>query len=279
MSVESVRQRLVTAVLVILPLLVVIFLLPRIFGVLLLAAMALAGAWEWGAFFDPLSQLRRGLLVLAVAAGMALAWYVGAAAVMPILWVAVAWWVVAFVWLLRFPTPIPAWLILMGSFLVLIPGWLALAQLQLHGGPPFNADSQINDGPQWLTFFFVLIAAADSGAYFTGRAFGKTRLAPNVSPGKTWEGAIGGLIFAGVIASLAAIWFGLSPVFLVSLCLAVTMASIVGDLTISMFKRHAGLKDSGRLFPGHGGVLDRIDSISAGGPLFVIGLGWFQRIA
>ena len=278
MPAEGVKQRLVTAVLVIVPLVAAIFLLPRIYGVVLLAAMALAGAWEWGAFFSRVTVQRRIILVIAVAAGMALAWFAGAGAVVPILWFAVAWWLIAFIWLMRFPTPVPAWLILLGCFLVLIPGWLALAELQLRGGPGMIAGTAVNAGPQWLMFFFLLIAAADSGAYFTGKAIGRTRLAPNVSPGKTWEGALGGLVFAGLIAALGAYWFGLSPVFLVSLCFSVALVSIVGDLTISMFKRNAGLKDSGRLFPGHGGVLDRIDSISAGAPLFVIGLGWSNHI-
>ncbi len=249
-----------------LPLAAVLFLTPRIYGVLLLCILVLAGAWEWAGFLGDVGRRVRIGYVALIGAGMAAAWFAGPVAMMPVLWFAMGWWLVAFVWLLRFPTPVPVWLVLAGGVFVLVPGWLAVATLQYASGP------------QWLMFFLILIASADSGAYFIGKSCGRTRLAPRVSPGKTWEGAGGGLLFVVVIALAGAFWFPLPPVFLVSLSLAVAMASIVGDLTISMFKRNAGLKDSGRLFPGHGGILDRIDSMSAGAPLFVIGLGWINHI-
>jgi len=264
--VEGVRQRLITALLAVIPLIGVVFLLPRTYGAVLLALMALGGAWEWAGFFQTVSNARRAAYVVLIGIGLGVVWVTAFDFVLPVSWVAMGWWLIAFIWLLRFPTPVPTWLVLIGGMFVLIPGWLALAALH------------IVRGPQWLAFFFVLIAAADSGAYFAGKGIGQTRLAPNVSPGKTWEGAGGGLVFGSGIAALGAVWFGVPLVFLVSLSLAVCLLSIVGDLTISMFKRNAGLKDSGGLFPGHGGVLDRIDSISAGAPLFVIGLGWSQHI-
>ena len=114
--------------------------------------------------------------------------------------------------------------------------------------------------------------AADTGAYFAGHRFGRVKLAPRVSPGKTWEGVIGGMLLA-LLASLAgAAWFEQPPLAFAAVGLAAAAFSVVGDLTESMLKRSAGVKDSGHLLPGHGGMLDRLDSIAAGAPLFVFGL-------
>jgi phosphatidate cytidylyltransferase len=132
-------------------------------------------------------------------------------------------------------------------------------------------------GPLKLLFFLFIIFAADTGAYFAGRRFGKRKLAPNISPGKTVEGALGGLLLAGVWALLAGTYvFAPAGALQVALLLLLTMivaaVSIVGDLTESMFKRVAGIKDSGNILPGHGGILDRVDSILAGAPVMVLGL-------
>jgi phosphatidate cytidylyltransferase len=124
-------------------------------------------------------------------------------------------------------------------------------------------------GPKWVLFALVLIWAADIGAFFVGRRFGRTRLAPNVSPGKTWEGVVGGLVASALVAALGSGLFGQPPLWFVPLCLAVVAFSIVGDLTESLLKRFAGLKDSGSLFPGHGGVMDRIDSVTGAAPILL----------
>ena len=118
--------------------------------------------------------------------------------------------------------------------------------------------------------------AADTGAFVAGKLFGRVKLAPQISPGKTWEGVIGGLLTVAVLAVAGAYLFDARVSVLVPFCLAVACASIVGDLTVSMFKRNAGLKDSGNLFPGHGGVLDRVDSVTAAVPLFVFALTWLE---
>jgi phosphatidate cytidylyltransferase len=123
-----------------------------------------------------------------------------------------------------------------------------------------------------VLFTLILVQMADIGAFFVGRRFGRHRLAPNVSPGKTWEGVIGGLIASSLVAILGSSRFGLPLVQFLPLCLAVVAFSIVGDLTESLLKRFAGLKDSGRLFPGHGGVMDRIDSITSAAPVLCFGL-------
>jgi phosphatidate cytidylyltransferase len=128
--------------------------------------------------------------------------------------------------------------------------------------------------PSYLVFVLVLVFAADIGAYFAGRNFGRLKLAPRVSPGKTWEGVLGGLVSAALVAVVGAYWFDLPLARFLPLCTAVAAVSIVGDLTESMFKRYVGLKDSSKLLPGHGGILDRIDSLTAATPVFALGLMW-----
>jgi len=120
----------------------------------------------------------------------------------------------------------------------------------------------------------LIVWMADIGAYFVGKGFGRVKLAPQISPGKTWEGVIGGLSAVMLLAAIASQVFEIDIAVLVPFCVAIAMISIVGDLAVSMFKRNAGVKDSGSLFPGHGGVLDRIDSVTAAAPLFAVALGW-----
>ena len=117
-----------------------------------------------------------------------------------------------------------------------------------------------------LLFALLVVWAADIGAYFVGKRFGRVKLAPNISPGKTWEGVLGGMLLS--------YWFEARLAALLPFCLGVAGVSIIGDLTVSMFKRTAGVKDSGKLFPGHGGVLDRIDSVAAAAPVFALGIAW-----
>jgi len=121
-------------------------------------------------------------------------------------------------------------------------------------------------------FVLILVWVADIGAYFVGGRYGRLRLAPAVSPGKTWEGVLGGVILATMIAVCGSLWFRIPLVLFVPLCLAAVAFSIVGDLTESLLKRFAGIKDSGRIFPGHGGVMDRIDSVTGAAPVLLFGL-------
>ena len=116
----------------------------------------------------------------------------------------------------------------------------------------------------------VVVWTADTGAWFTGRRFGRTRLAPHVSPGKTWEGVAGGVVAGAATGAAAAWWLGLAWSDLVPAAVLASGASVVGDLYESVAKRRAGVKDSGRLLPGHGGVLDRIDGLTAAAPVYAV---------
>jgi phosphatidate cytidylyltransferase len=127
-------------------------------------------------------------------------------------------------------------------------------------------------GAWLLLFVLAVIMAADVGAYFAGHRWGRLKLAPRISPGKTWEGVIGGLALSALVAWGGAVLLGWPVFTVIPLALGAAAFSVVGDLMESLLKRHSGLKDSGQILPGHGGVLDRIDSLTAGVPMFVLGL-------
>ncbi len=256
------RQRVVTALAAFAVLLIVLFALPPVAVKLVIASLILAAAWEWSGFLKLESSAARlayvGLIATLLAAVVGLA---DERAVESILKVALAWWLVALIWVFMFPTPIPKFAGWTCGALVLIPAYVAIISLY-------------SLQPALLLFVLVIVWAADIGAYFAGKHLGKVKLAPNISPGKTWEGVLGGLFLVTALVLLRAQWLEIDIVVLLPFCLAVAIISVIGDLTVSMFKRDAGVKDSGRLFPGHGGVLDRIDSVTAAAPLFALGISW-----
>ena len=255
------KQRFITAVIALAALAVVLFVLPSLYAELIIAVVVLAGAWEWSAFLKSHSLMLRVLYLIFIATLMAVAGFNWPDHANVVLQIATVWWVVAFGWTFLFPTPIPEVLRWFGGALVLVPLHLALVML-------YQAS------PSLLLFALLIVWAADIGAYFFGKRFGRVKLAPSISPGKTWEGVIGGLLLVVLLSVGRGLWFESNLAVLVPFCLAVAAISIIGDLTVSMFKRTAGVKDSGTLFPGHGGVLDRVDSIAAAAPLFALGLGW-----
>jgi len=265
-------QRIITAVVLVAVLLLVFFVLPPVAGLGVLGFFVVVAAWEWSGFLALHAlgpRLAYVAVLVALVAGLLL-FFPDRGALMPLLWLSLAWWLCAFIWVMRYPTPIRRDVGALCGILVIVPAWVGIVTLIEAG----------DSGPAYVLFVLALVWAADIGAYFVGRRWGRAKLAPSVSPGKTWEGVIGGLIAAAAAAACGALWFGESPLILVPLGLAVGAISVVGDLTVSMFKRNAGLKDSGNLFPGHGGVLDRVDSVTAAVPLFVfafVRLGLFQN--
>jgi phosphatidate cytidylyltransferase len=228
----------------------------------LLGGLWLAGAWEWAGFARLPAGGRIAYAAVLLAAGLAgYAWlddrWLGA-----LLLASLLWWLAALALVATYPRPLGLAFVASVGPLVLLPSFLLL--VRLHASPGAGAA---------LAFTaLVVVWAADVGAFFVGRTLGRTKLAPAVSPGKTWEGVTGGLLAAGIATGGAAYALGLPVPSLVVLGGVTALVSVLGDLTQSMFKRNVGLKDSGRLLPGHGGVLDRIDSLTAAAPVFVAGL-------
>jgi len=259
-------QRVVTAVVLVAVLLLVFFTLPAAAALGVLGVFVLIAAWEWSGFLA-LESLGTRVAYVGLLAGLmavVLLPIPGRMPLLPVLSVGLCWWVCAFFWLLRYPTGIRRDIGALCGVLVIVPAWAGLVTL-------LGRDAR---GAQYVLFVLAIVWAADVGAYFIGRRLGRTKLAPQVSPGKTWEGLAGGFVAAGGAAFCGAWWFGLPPLLIIPVGLSVAAISVVGDLTVSMFKRNAGLKDSGNLFPGHGGVLDRVDSVTAAVPLFVFEFAW-----
>ena len=253
------KTRIITAVIALAVFGAVLFVVPPNVAEAVIALLIIAAAWEWSGFLNLKSTLGRSAYVVLIAALLAVVVFVTPSSWNQVLQAACVWWFVAFIWTFFFPTPIPAVVRWICGVLVLVPVFVALLTL-------YRISSQ------YLLFALVIVWAADVGAYFSGKMFGRVKLAPSISPGKTWEGVFGGLALVSALTLAWANYAGMEISVLLPFSLAVAALSIVGDLTVSMFKRTAGVKDSGKLFPGHGGVLDRIDSVAAAAPLFALGL-------
>jgi phosphatidate cytidylyltransferase len=270
-------QRLLTA-LALVPLVVVgiLYLDTKVFAVLLAVVMLLGGR-EMARLANLHSLAAQAGYVALLAAVLWFAWrYLPPQQVVYLQWIMAFWWVSMTVLLVSRRSELPRVhgsrpaVLLLGG-LVLVTAWVSITGLHASAA----------GGPGMVLFLFVLIWVADSGAYFAGRAFGKRKLAPFVSPGKTWAGAGGaaaGAVISGIF--LAAAVAGDAPwPALIGLSTLVTAVSIGGDLWESRLKREAGMKDSGNLLPGHGGVLDRIDSLLSAAPVFALGAGLIGLLA
>jgi phosphatidate cytidylyltransferase len=246
--------------------------------VALAAVLFLMGLWEWFRLAEIDDTLHRSVLLVANLAMMvAIVWASRSSNGFSFVLfqiatvIGVAWWVLAMLWLRNFnfasdhDTHARMFKLAAGT-LAVVPAWCALALI--HGSTA--------NGHRWLLIALLVIWAADSGAYFAGRHFGKHKLSPRISPNKTIEGLVGGMLAALVIALAAAPFAGATVAQLPAVALVVVVTvgfSVVGDLFESLLKRHVGAKDSGDLIPGHGGILDRIDSVLAALPVFALGKG------
>jgi len=252
-------QRVVTALIALVALLLVLFVAPPDVAIAAIAFVGLAGAWEWSRFVGLSNLGARAAFVVLIGVLLLVAFIAADSLLLPILGMAIAWWLGALAWVIVYPTPVPRAVTWLGGICVLLPLFVALSTL-------YQAGAEV------LLFSLIVVWAADVGAYFAGKTFGRHKLSPQISPGKTWEGVAGGLVVVTAVSFAGAQFFSISPVLLVPFCVATAALSIVGDLTVSIFKRNAGLKDSGSLFPGHGGILDRVDSVAAASPVFALGL-------
>lgn len=263
------QQRILTAVVLVPVVMWCIFLAPGPWAFQGLAAAVVGvAAWEWAAMMGWTRPGLRGAYAALVLGLLVALWVfplVPQAAVM-VYGLAVAFWLVAHRLVRAYPEGAERWADLPVLFVIglalLVPAWMGLTAL--HGRSAW-----------WLLYLFLLVWGADTGAYFAGRAFGKTKLAPAVSPGKTIEGFLGGLALTMALAVAVGLYDGLEGRRFwgfMGLSLITVLASVLGDLFESMVKRRAGIKDSGTIFPGHGGALDRIDSLTAAAPVFA--LGW-----
>jgi phosphatidate cytidylyltransferase len=269
------KQRVITA-LVLAPLIVALIFLTRasVFASLL-GLVFLLGMWEWTRMAGVHGRLWRILSLLGYAVLFGLLWQVCKT---PWWWLPVlaglVWWLLALYWLTRHrfaadPTPGHALLKLVAGAFVVVPAWCAV--VVMHGD---MAEPHTGYGHWWVLFFALVVVAADIGAYSAGRRWGRRKLAPVISPGKTREGVYGALVCSGIVGLIGGVLLDVPLdrlAAIVALALLTVLFSIVGDLFESLMKRHAGIKDSGALFPGHGGVFDRMDSIVAALPIFVLG--------
>lgn len=267
------KQRIITAIILIPAVLSAIFMLPAQYFTLVMALVVLIAAWEWAniiglvktetklAFLALIVLVQSGVFLLTanVSENTLILDYI-------IMGLAFFWWCIAFFLVVRFPDSAALWsentaLKALMGVLVLIPAWLALSHLQ-------------SQDPWWLMYVMGIVWGADTGAYFVGRKWGQRKLAIRVSPGKSIEGVLGGLSFTLILAILVAVQIDMSLTQGIGFLLLtgfVCLVSVLGDLLESMMKRQRGIKDSGHILPGHGGILDRIDSLTAAAPVFLLG--------
>lgn len=237
----------------------------------MLGVIILLGAWEWADLSGFEAKIARYIFMAANAACLLFGWFffLHQNITLPLLLIGLAWWAMAFIKVLNYskneskPRPYDAVIKMLSGVLVFTIAWIAM--VSLHAA----------NSTHLLAFLFILIWVADTGAYFVGRRWGRTALAPQISPGKTREGLFGALVLVSVYAIACGHFFGYQDsrlVFFSLLSIIVALISVLGDLTESLLKRERGVKDSGSLLPGHGGILDRIDSLLAATPVFVCGL-------
>jgi phosphatidate cytidylyltransferase len=268
------KQRIITAmVLAAVFIGVLLFCPPQVFA-LFAVIVSVVAAWEWANLCHLIQRRARlayvGAMLVAATGLWLLMRNTALLSFQQLLFATCLWWAVALLWVQGYPSSVVFWQwrwvrMLMG-LLVLVPCLLSLVYLRFSAGGQFMVIGVV-----------LLVAAADIGAYFSGRALGRHKLAPRVSPGKSWEGVAGGLIAVAVLGLFYAFARGLDARVVLAIMLPAALVSVVGDLLESMLKRFRGIKDSGQLLPGHGGVLDRIDGLTAAVPVFTLAVITAER--
>jgi phosphatidate cytidylyltransferase len=267
---STLTLRIITAVILAGGFLSLLFFAPVAYTAGFLALALLIAIHEWVGFAGWRFGFASVMYTSAAAGVMFLLWQMPAVErYLPLLLViAGTFWLLALSALIFWTSKIVTPLVVVAGWLFLLPAWMMAERVVLAG----------IDGPVLLFLLFWIVAAADIGAYFSGKTFGKHKLLPRVSPGKTIEGLVGGLICASLAALLGVGLLAWPLPQALVLGLAVAAVSVVGDLTVSLFKRNAGLKDSGKILPGHGGILDRIDGVIAALPVYVGLLSVFGQL-
>ncbi|MFV8818281.1 phosphatidate cytidylyltransferase [Haliea sp. E17] len=276
------KQRILTALIMAGLFLAGVFYLPQPALAAVFALLVVLGGWEWSRLAGWRSPVSRGLFLLVLMTVMAVLYvYCSLASepprehIQPVLGLACLWWSFALLWVKSYPASATLWnnrfMCSLIGLLVLAPAWAAAVYLL-----------SFPQGSLLLVVMVLIVAVADIGAYFTGKTLGRHKMAPAVSPAKTWEGFWGGV--ASVLVAGVLLWYLLpargdhiSLLAVFAVVLSTSMASVVGDLSVSMVKRECGCKDSGNLLPGHGGLLDRLDSLCGAAPVFALGVllaGW-----
>jgi phosphatidate cytidylyltransferase len=270
------KKRIITAIILIPLVILAVFKLPFLPFILIMAALTAFGAWEWSNFLGWKPFMLRFFYVV-----MVLWLLMGVSAILAYytLFIACVFWLFAAFWIIQYARYKTTFVNTMSmkaisGLLVLIPCWESFAILKAQ-----------SNGGSLILLLFLFVWVADTSAYFIGRRYGKHLLIPNVSPGKTIEGFIGALLTSVILGVGTALLCHLPAnywIFWILLVVVTTVYSVLGDLFESMMKRSVGLKDSGKLLPGHGGLLDRIDSLTAAAPIFTLGvllLNSFHRSA
>ncbi len=279
------KLRVITA-LILFPLAVsAILLLPESAFAVFVAFIVLLGAYEWAGFARFPSVLAKMAYVLIAAVIIFSVWlmnFVLPASVMN--YIALGFWLLAVILLSGYPDHFKFWrstnlLVAVTGLFLLTLTWYSL--ISIHSVKELSFAQTTISGPYLVLSVMMLVWLADTGAYFSGKRFGKHKLAPKISPGKTIEGVLGGLLLAIIVVCLFTLYHGGSAqdyLYIIAISAVSVIFSVIGDLMESMYKRQAKIKDSSNLLPGHGGILDRIDSITAAGPIFFISLSWLYLL-
>jgi phosphatidate cytidylyltransferase len=269
---QVLKQRILTALLLLPLVMALIFALPAPWFPILLGGIFLGGSWEYQRLAGLSGRASAYMLMVIQIIILALLYryrdYWESTILMDLVASCVIW-LLMFIRLFRFKdnakvTSSYRWISFTTAILSITIGWFSLSWIRFQ-----------TDGAWLILLLLLTVWAADVGAYFAGKIFGKTRLAPHISPGKTRAGLVGGLFFAPLVTLLAANLMPLGhieAVYLILLSFVTALVSVGGDLMISLHKRTSGFKDSGNLLPGHGGILDRLDSLLVASPFFALGL-------